>query len=149
MLQVSCRVSCPIGPRLHFLLQVSCIGFQYTHRMTSKENNCFMNSVASKTPRKIRNIEILNKLSIYESTTIFHYPTKRASNLSILAHIHKPQPETSNYFQFHSSVVVLCHIKNRSVDFTKQAKALPLPLYTVVVGGAQNSTSLNGGVAVV
>jgi len=122
--KVSCPVSCPIGPRLHLLLQVGCIGFQFHSKHDKQGEYCFMNSVASKTPRKIKSLKCRTSFQ-FMNPPLFSSPNKKSfksfKSINSLP-IHKP--ETSNYFNSTHRLLLYCHIKNRSVDFTKQPKAL-------------------------
>lgn len=100
-------VSCPIGPMSSLPLASKLHRVSIpSYLMTSKENLASgIHQVASKIPRKIQNIEILNKLSIYESHHYFITQQKEVQIYQFLP-IFTNHTRNLQLFQFHSSVVV-------------------------------------------
>jgi hypothetical protein len=126
-------------------LQVGCIGFQFHSKHDKQGEYCFMNSVASKTPRKIKSLKCRTSFQ-FMNPPLFSSPNKkRASNLSILYPFTNQKPQTISI-----PLIGCCCIATSKIGvLILQNRPRPSPPLYTVVGGARNSTSLNGEVAVV
>lgn len=92
---------------LHFLLQVSCFGFQYPHLMTSKENISFMNSSSGikDTKKDSKHWNVGTSFQFMNHTTISS-PKQKELQIYQFLPIFTNHTRNLQLFQFHSSVVV-------------------------------------------
>lgn len=115
-------------PRLHFLLHRV---FNSLTTWQARREYCFMNSVASKDTKKdSKHLNVEQAFNLW----IHHYFITQQIELQIYQFflpVHKPHHKPQTIFNStHRLLLLSCHIKNRSVDFTKQAKALPSSVHS-------------------